>query len=180
MHHALGQVEVSLDEMLIARDERAARQTAALARFRAPLVSMTIVMPGPVKDGGLARHVMEVALEQMDSLISAHNWSLLSREVFWQITGPEAIYVVDVEPRVLKSATIDLEEHHPIGRLWDLDIITTKGVGLSRFQLWRPARPCLLCDRPARECSRSRRHSLPELMKQIRRMVDHFDRHPGS
>jgi len=178
MHHALGRVEVSLDEMLIAREERAARQAAALAQFRAPLVSITIVMPGPVKDGGLPRRVMEVALEQMDSLISARNWSLLSRKVFWQFTGPEAIYVVDVEPHVLKSATIALEEHHPIGRLWDLDIITTRGAGLSRFQLWRQARPCLLCDRPARECSRSRRHSLPELMKQIRRMVDHFDLHP--
>ena len=57
--------------MLIAREERAARQVAALAQFRAPLVSLTIVMPGPVKDGWLARRVMEVALEQTDSLIGA-------------------------------------------------------------------------------------------------------------
>ena len=102
MHHALDQVEVSLDEMLIARDERATRQIAALAQFGAPLVSLTIVMPGPVKDGWLPRRVMEVALEEMDSLIGANNWPLLSREVFWRITGPEAIYVVDCRSTSLK------------------------------------------------------------------------------
>jgi len=180
MHHALDQVEVSLDEMLNARDERAIRQIAALAQFGAPLVSLTIVMPGPVKDGWLPRRVMEVALEEMDSLIGANNWPLLSREVFWRITGPEAIYVVDLEAQVLKLAAIHLEEHHPIGRLWDLDVITTTGTGLSRTQLWRPARPCLVCDQPARECGRSRRHSLPELMEQIRRVAKNFDLHARS
>jgi holo-ACP synthase len=180
MQPALSQSGVSLDEMLIARDERAARQLAARTQFGAPLVSITLVTPGPVKDGWLPRHVMKVALEEMDLLIDARNWPLLSREVFWRITGPEAIYVVDVEAQILKSAAIGLEERHPIGRLWDLDVITATGMGLSRTQRSRPARPCLACDRPAHECARSRRHSLPELMKHIRSMVNHFDLHARS
>lgn len=171
---------VSLDEMLIARDERAARQVAARTQFGAPVVSITLVTPGPIKDGWLPRHVMKVALKEMDLLIGASNWPLFSREVYWQITGPEAIYVVDVDAQVLKSAAIHLEERHPIGRLWDLDVIKATGMGLTRNQQSRPARPCLVCDRPARECGRSRRHSLPELMKQIRRMVDRFDLHTRS
>ena len=48
-------------------------------------------------------------------MISLNHWPLLSREVFWRTTGPEAIYVLDVDARVLKSATIELEEeHHPL------------------------------------------------------------------
>ena len=85
--------------------------------------------------------------------------------------------MLDLDAQVLKSATTDLEEHHPLGRLWDLDVITASGTGLSRLQLGRPARRCLLCSRPARECGRSRRHSLPELLGKIRNMVDHVDLH---
>ena len=166
---------VNLDDLLIAREERAARQAAAVAEFAAPLVSITMVIPGPWKDGWLPRRLMEVALNRMDALIRRNRWPLLSREVFWRNTGPEALYVLDLDAEVLKSATTDLEERHPLGRLWDLDVITTSGTGLSRLQMGRPARRCLLCSRPARECGRSRRHSLPELRRKIRNMVDHFD-----
>ena len=168
---------VNLDDLLIAREERAARQAAAVAEFAAPLVSITMVIPGPSKDGWLPRRLMEVALNRIDALIRRKRWPLLSREVFWRNTGPEALYVLDLDAQVLKSATTDLEEHHPLGRLWDLDVITASGTGLSRLQLGRPARRCLLCSRPARECGRSRRHSLPELLGKIRNMVDHVDLH---
>ena len=53
---------VNLDDLLIAREERAARQAAAVAEFAAPLVSITMVIPGPSKDGWLPRRLMEVAL----------------------------------------------------------------------------------------------------------------------
>ena len=37
---------VSLEHMLAAGDQRSERRASALARFDAPLVSMTVVMPG--------------------------------------------------------------------------------------------------------------------------------------
>ena len=81
---------VNLDDLLIAREERAARQAAAVAEFAAPLVSITMVIPGPWKDGWLPRRLMEVALNTMDALIRHNRWPLLFREVFWRNTGPEA------------------------------------------------------------------------------------------
>jgi holo-ACP synthase len=168
---------VSMNDMLIAREERAARQAVAFTQFNRPLLSVTVVMPGSTKDSRLVRRVMKSALQQIDALIHRKRWHLLSREVFWQNTGPQAIFVLDIEAQVLKSAAMHLEGRHPIGRLWDLDVITASGEGLSRSQLWRPARRCLLCALPARECSRSCRHPLPELLKEIQRMVDELDRH---
>jgi len=164
-------------EMLAAREVRAARQAAAIAQFGRPLVSMTIVMPGPEKDGYLALRTMMTALQEMDDLINASNWPLISRRVLWPKTGPEAIYVVDADAESLKLGAIFLEERYPIGRLWDIDIITTAGAPLSRTQMGMPARRCLLCDQPAHECGRSRRHSLPELLKQIQQMVNDLDLH---
>ena len=40
---------VTLEEMLAARDTRAARQSALLARFGCPLLCLTMNIPGPVK-----------------------------------------------------------------------------------------------------------------------------------
>lgn len=162
---------VSPVALLDAREDRAARQAAILSRFGMSVLSITIVMPGPVKDGQLSRSLMELALRDVDRLIKVRNWRVFSRDVLWRESGPEAIYSLDVDPWVLKSSVIDLEERHAIGRLWDLDVIAPGGGGVSRRSVGKPPRTCLLCDRQAHECGRSRRHPLPELLKAIQEIV---------
>jgi holo-ACP synthase len=166
---------VSLERMLAARDQRAARQAAALAQFGTPLVSMTVVMPGSVKDGWLPRHVLAEALREFEAVASARRWSILARQVWWQETGPEALYVMDVEAHLLKSVTLELEDRHTLGRLWDLDVLAPWHGALSRDALRFPPRRCLVCERPARECGRSRRHPLEELWATIQHIVDAYD-----
>jgi len=174
IHMAVG-TTVSLEHVLAARERRSARQTAALARFDTPLVSMTVVMPGPVKDGPLPRRALAVAIQELDAVSSARNWPVLSREVWWQETGPEAMYVIDAEAQLLKTATVELEDQHPIGRLWDLDVIAPGPRLLSRKQLAVPARRCLVCEGPAYDCGRSRRHPLEELLLTIGKIVHEYD-----
>lgn len=176
MQPASSQLAGSVHHLLAAREERVAHQTAALARFGRPLLSVTIVAPGPVKDSWLSRRLMEAALREVEWVINLNDWRLLWREVSWRTTGPEALYVVDSDARVLKLAAIALEDEHRLGRIWDLDVIATSGAGLSRTQLGRPARRCLACDRPAHECARSQRHPLAQLQRTIDGMVDDFDR----
>ena len=43
-------VEVSLEQVLLARENRAGRQQRLLAQYGLPLVSFTMNMAGPVKD----------------------------------------------------------------------------------------------------------------------------------
>ncbi|TYO67442.1 hypothetical protein FXV83_05550 [Bradyrhizobium hipponense] len=58
-----------------AREERATRQAAALARFGKPLASAT-VMSGPVKDGLLPRRVLAVAIQEMEAACRARGWCM--------------------------------------------------------------------------------------------------------
>jgi len=162
---------VSLEAMLVAREQRAVRQAAALLRFDKPLVSMTVVMPGPVKDGRLPRRVLAEALQELDAVFKARIWRVLWRAVVLRETGPEALYVMDTDARSLKAVTVELEDRHPMGRLWDLDVIAPGSVRLSRQDLGFPARRCLLCERPAHACGRSRRHPMEELLRAIREIV---------
>ena len=48
---------VSIPELLASRDERQARQQEWLTRHSAPLVSFTVVAPGPIKDSELTRRI---------------------------------------------------------------------------------------------------------------------------
>jgi holo-ACP synthase len=136
---------------------------------------VTVVMPGPVKDGWLPRRVLAEALQELEAASNARRWRVLAREVVWRETGPEALYVVHGDARIVKSATVLLEDHHPLGRLWDLDVIAPRQGQLSRQDLGFPARRCLLCERPAHACGRSRRHPLEELLSTIGRIVDEHD-----
>jgi holo-ACP synthase len=160
---------------------RAACQAAALERFDAPLVSATIVMPGPVTNSVLPQSLLTEALREVQAMVGTRKWPILLREVMWSDTGPEAIYVVDVKPRLLKSATVELEDQHPLGRLWDLEVVAPGQRVLSRKLLGLPERRCLACERPASECGRARRHSLPELLDVMQRIVKRYDHtSPGS
>lgn len=53
---------VTLEEMLQARDKRAARQRQALNCYRLPLISLTLVAPGAVKNSAVWRRVADYAI----------------------------------------------------------------------------------------------------------------------
>ena len=167
---------IGLQQMLAARERRVARQAAALTRFERPLVSITVVTPGPIKDGAVPRRVLSEALRAIDLMCRIRKWPALSREVFWLDTGPEALYVVEVESWRLKSTVVKLEDRHPLGRLWDLDVIAPGQRVLSRKELGFPPRRCLVCERPAFECGRSRRHPFIDLLNTIDMIVNEHDR----
>lgn len=165
-------IRVSLAEMLAAREQRAGRQATALRRFGVPLVSVSIVMPGPVKDTELSRRALSVGQQAFDRVLKADNWLLRFAETLWQATGPEALYGVEADARSLKRRLVELENAHPLGRLWDFDVITPDHGGLSRADLGYPARRCLVCERPSHECGRSQRHPLGELQNAIAALVE--------
>jgi holo-ACP synthase len=163
---------VSLDAMLERRDARAASQRRLLGRFGRAVVSLTLVNPGPVKDTVEARHIFEQGFAAIEQDLGRAGYAVLAREGAGFVTGPEALWVVDADALAVKRALVALEDRHPLGRLWDADVIAPDGRGLSRQQLDLPARRCLICDQPAHACARSGAHALAELQRAIK---DKFD-----
>lgn len=167
-----GAAPVGLAELLAARETRAQRQAALLVRHGTPVMCMTIVMPGPVKDNGWARRALNEGAAEFDHLCARRGWPVLAHERHWLPSGPEAFYAVGTEATAVKAATIKLEEAQPIGRLWDFDVIEPGMTVLSRQALGRPPRLCFVCDKPARECGRAQRHSLDVLLAAVGTIMD--------
>lgn len=165
---------VTLDAMLAARDQRAARQQDVLARFRLPVVSVTLVAPGPVKDTPRTRFALEAAAADLDALFRRQGWAVPFQDIRTAPTGPEALYAVAADALALKRALAEREDTHPLGRLWDLDVICPQRGGLSRTALGLAPRRCLVCGEPGHACARARRHPLDLLLGVIEERIDAY------
>ncbi|EOY5738306.1 MULTISPECIES: citrate lyase holo-[acyl-carrier protein] synthase [Enterobacter] len=163
---------VSLEELLAAKERRAARQTDWLTHYQQPVISLTLVTPGEIKDSLRYRNTMGVALQMCDQLLWENRWQVLDRQVLWLPTGPEAIWCVAHPAAEIKAHCTDLEQTHPLGRLWDLDVICPAQGHVGRQSLGAHLRRCLLCDEPAHACSRSRKHPVEQVVARVEKMID--------
>lgn len=166
--------EISLAVWLAAKEARAARQQAWLTRYQQPVISLTLVTPGAVKDTARYRNTMQVALQQCEQMLREYHWPVKAQQVLWLETGPEALWCVAHPAQGIKRGCITLEELHPLGRLWDFDVICLESGSLSRQSLGWAGRRCLLCHEPAHACSRSRRHPTEQVTERVEKMIDEW------
>lgn len=163
--------EVSLIEMLDAREARAAAQRQLLAAHKAPLVCLTLNIPGPVKVLDRVPQAFEEGMKRITSGLREKNFQVLEQLEIREKTGYEALCSVDGDPLELKAIMTAIEDSGRLGRLFDIDVIRTDGGKVSREDLGRPPRTCLLCGKPAQVCGRSRSHSVAELVQEIQNIL---------
>ncbi|WON78407.1 citrate lyase holo-[acyl-carrier protein] synthase [Serratia sp. UGAL515B_01] len=163
---------VSLPELLSSRECRQTRQQAWLARHTTTLLVLTLVVPGAVKDSQLTRQVFNLGWQALRHMYRQQGWLCLQEEVLALPTGGEGYMSLQAEARRVKELAIELEIRKPIGRLWDIDVLTPQGHILSRREIGLPERGCLLCNQPAKLCARQRSHSTEQLLDEMERMLN--------
>ncbi len=162
---------MTLPQILLAREERAARQQQVMEKWKTPIVSFTMNIPGPVKNAPLIRRSFRHGLARLEEMLPG--W--LHREIREAVTGCEAIYAVDLEGSRLKALCVSIEEENALGRLFDLDVLTPGGVLPDRLALGGSSRNCIVCGAKGRGCASRRLHSLDALTAAAwGRMEDHF------
>ena len=159
--------EITLQEVLCARDLRAASQRRLLAAYGLPLLGFTMNIAGPVKRSRLGDFAFWEGLEALRRQLGGR---VLHQEVTDRKTGLEALLVCSLPAEELKALAMDLESRSPAGRLCDMDVIAPDGGKLSR-----PApRTCLVCGGPAAPCARSRAHGLPAVQEAAQALLEDF------
>ena len=154
--------QVTLEAMLEARERRAARQRAMQEAYDCALVSFTLNIVGPVKRFPLADRCFETGKTEI-----VRQWGRVGLEAAGGITvdeptGMEALWAVKSSLPVLKLSMAAIEDGHPLGRLFDIDVIGPGGVPFSRSQADLPERGCIVCGKPGAGCARSRAHPAEE------------------
>jgi triphosphoribosyl-dephospho-CoA synthase len=85
--------------------------------------------------------------------------------------GPFALWAAADAPAAAKARCVAIEASRPAARLLDLDVYAPDGAAVDRAALRLPARRCLRCDEPARECIALRRHGSAELAARARELL---------
>ncbi|WHH60852.1 citrate lyase holo-[acyl-carrier protein] synthase [Petroclostridium sp. X23] len=166
--------EVTLKELLLSRDRRAERQRELINRFGVALISFTINMPGKFKDTPVSRTLHGEGMHVLRKALSEKGAIVLDQEIYKPITGPEAYISVNMDELELKKILVEIEDQHPVGRLFDFDVIDTSYHIVKRSEVGQPSRKCLICEQDAVICVRSQRHSYDELIEKINITVKEY------
>jgi len=172
--------ELTLMDLLESRENRVKRQKQLLNIHGGVLISMTLNIPGPVKDSPSYRAALYEGMAQMkDKLSELGGVTLNYEQVRLLKTGPEGYLCVESTVGgpvkqlawAVKVLAVKVEEESRLGRLFDIDVLWEEG-SVSRSNLGEGPRKCLLCDQNAKVCARSRAHSMEDLLAEIDRILD--------
>lgn len=161
-------MEVTLQQILDARELRVSRQKALLAQYKLPLICFTMNIAGPEKCNDLVKWGFALGNKWLSAQLS--DLKVVHRELHTEPTGCEGYYVVDTTPTELKCRAVQVEDYAPVARLFDMDVLDIDGSKLERTALGFPGRKCLLCGNPAHQCSRSRTHTVEQLQAETKRL----------
>lgn len=166
--------DVSMAKILDARENRVQIQQEMLQKSPSCLLSFTLNIPGPVKVFPYTKWTYEVGISIILKGISLLNGVIIEQKEVKKDTGWEAFFALNLHPEDMKSYLLEQEEQHPLGRLFDFDILRADGSKLSRQELGFLERTCLLCGNPAFLCGRSRTHSAQELLTKEIEIMENF------
>nr|WP_320960400.1 citrate lyase holo-[acyl-carrier protein] synthase [Blautia coccoides] len=171
---------ITLQQVLDAREQRAAVQNEMLKDLHsdhAALISFTLNIVGPVKVFPYTILAYEAGLEAIRECLMWLEADITDFREVRENTGYEAFFSIKKETGIAdicKEHLIELEETHPVGRLFDIDVLRSDGTKVSRESLGYMGRTCLLCDKPAFLCGRSRRHTAQELVERETALIRDF------
>ena len=167
-------IEVTVEDMMQAREARFAMQRTLLARYEgAVLACLTMNVAGPVKTTPAIERAFEWGMAQIRAVLSGH--AVLFSASIRERTGPEAVFAVRADAAEIKRRLCALEDGCAMGRLLDIDVIAENGEKIARTQLGLPPRKCLLCGQDAPVCARSRAHTVAALFQRTHAIIDaHF------
>lgn len=156
-----------LKTILDAKENRAHKQSLLIERYKKSLISFTLNIPGRVKNNPTYSEIHIEGMRVIEGRLKEEDLEILYKEEIESGAGREGYIVVDVDSSKLKAITSDIEENHPLGRIFDIDIFNSKNEQVSRRDLGRESRRCLICDLDARVCMRMRKHTYEDLIQNI-------------
>lgn len=158
---------VSIQDMMHCRERRARFQDSFLESYHSTVISFCMNIPGPIKTNPDIRQAFEQGYQAIKNVLLMHHIFIQNEILIHNFTGDEYILSVEANAQEIKKWMCDIEDTHPLGRIFDIDVLDKNGTKLSRDSF----RKCILCDCQAQECARSRRHSVDEMFQAITNLI---------
>lgn len=159
--------EKDLILLLDAKEKRAQKQEEIIDKYRQSLISFTLNIPGKIKDNPTYRNIHMEGIRIIKKNLKDQEIEILAIEEIEKVTGREAYIVVEMEEHNLKRLTVKIEELHPLGRIFDIDVFSKTNKQITRRHIGENTRKCLLCSLDAKLCMRAKNHTYESLIQVI-------------
>ena len=159
---------LELKDVLEGKEARANRRNELIARSNKPVISLTMNMPGSVKDSPIIRQIFKQGISKIEEQLM-----ITSCQIFYDKIGPQALFSVAAEPVHIKHIACQIEQGESWSRLWDIDVYDLKGATVAS-ETRQQGRSCFLCENLATVCMRENRHSLEEILKKVEHLFTNF------
>lgn len=169
--------EVTIMEVLDFREEKARIQKKMYTDCpEGTVVSLGMNIPGPVKSGSSVFRAFCEGKRELRRAILEGAGIIVQEQILEETAGYAAIYLVQgMERQKLKKIAVLLEETHPLGRLFDVDVLKENLESVSRTEVGATRRRCLLCNGDAKVCGRSRAHTVRELQEKVAAIICNWE-----
>ncbi|MDK2879787.1 MAG: holo-ACP synthase [Thermoanaerobacteraceae bacterium] len=156
------------EQILDGREERYNLELKLLEYFKKPIMVITINYPGESKLDEISDIIFREAIRAIKGFKFIY---ITSGKNF---AGHYFMGVISGDPIEAKKFAVGIEEKHPLGRLFDIDVIDYPFKKIERRQLGLKGRKCILCGGNSRECILEGRHTTGEVLRKIRSMVEAY------
>lgn len=169
---------VSLQEMLDFRDTKVMYMQKLRCEFKnSILVTLSMNIPGPHKTSDEIYYAFQVGKSLIKNDIIKNDYIILKETEYKSKAGYLEYYVLNtLDTKSIKKIMTEIEDNHPLGRLFDIDVYWKNGIGISRNELGLLERKCLVCGKSAKECGRSRAHSIEVLESKVHEIIGNFNK----
>ena len=158
--------------MCDARDRRIEKLKNLSQKKCSGLILLTLNIPGEIKDSPLYRNIFRQGTRAVKVSLTGSGGKYRTEEIQDLRTGSEAYFTVtDPDLFKIKRITAEIEESHPLGRIFDIDLFD---INLEQIKTGREMRKCFVCERGAFECSRARRHNTDEVLAKIKSTAEEY------
>lgn len=160
--------EITLEELLAAKEARFARRAQMQAEYPGPCVTLSLNIPGAVKDSSRIRALFRHGLSRIEAALPVRaSWTAHGD------AGPYAVLAVACEGDAAKNAACGIESEKDYCRLLDIDVYGASGAAVAS-PVRGPGRQCFVCANLAVACMRERRHSFVEIMAGVEKLFVSF------
>jgi len=163
--------EVTVMDMMYARENRVFFQNYIREKYNCTIISFTQNIPGAIKVTDEYRYNFYDGIKKIREMFNICKEKFVyeqTREIF---TGYEYYAGILVDAIDVKKSMIELEEKVLGGRIWDIDVISSDGNKIERYELGFTRRKCILCENEAILCARNRTHSVESLLRKINQII---------
>lgn len=159
------------NEILLDREIRYEIIVSLIKMYQLPVVCGKINYPGENKNTLESLSAYDILKELL-----IKNFSDVSvfKTLNYGQDGRSILFVTISNIYKVKKNAIELEESHPLGRIFDIDVYDLDGNSIGREAMGLRPRKCILCNGDARICVKTSQHRVEEVLDYINKEIDDY------